>query len=157
MKHGLNTDQDSEQGKEEQSEVMERGCKTYSGLWPAPCLIPGKSLLSCISVRRFDFFVACFFSNSLSPVLIRVQSVFHPWQKTVPRSDLPGLPNEPMKFADSNEFHVPETCASFLCVLSRLCGALVLDKKSGHHRDATKHRDFAVNSCVHGIRESQQI
>ena len=77
-------DQDSEQGKEEKSEVLERGCKTYSGLWPAPCFIRGKSLLSCLSVGRFDFFVAGFFSNSLSPVLIRVQSVFHPWQKTVP-------------------------------------------------------------------------
>ena len=84
MKHGLNTDPDSEQGQEEKSEVTERGCKTCSGLSPAPCFIRGKSLLSCFSVRRFAFFVAFLFFNPLSPVLIRVQSVFHPWQKTVP-------------------------------------------------------------------------
>ena len=70
--------------------MTERGRVTFFNLLPAPCFIRGKSFLSGISVRHF--FV---FSNSLSPVLIRVQSVFHPWQKTVPRSDLPGLPNEP--------------------------------------------------------------
>ena len=95
MKHGLNTDQDSEQDKEKKIEVMERGCKAYSGLLPAPCFIRGKGLLSCLSVRRFDVFVARFFFNFLTPVLIRVQSVFHLWQKLSPRSDLPGLPNEP--------------------------------------------------------------
>ena len=57
-----------------------------------PCFICGHKLLSGISVRRFFFL----FSNSLSPVLIRVQSVFHPWQN-ISRSDLPGLPNEPSK------------------------------------------------------------
>ena len=30
MKHGLNTDQDSEQGKDEKSEVTERGYLTFS-------------------------------------------------------------------------------------------------------------------------------
>ena len=88
MKHGLNTDQDSEQGQEEKREVTERGCVAFSKRLLDPCLILGKELLSGISVRFF-------FSNSLSPVPIRVPSVFHLWQKNIPRSDLPGLPNEP--------------------------------------------------------------
>ena len=89
--HGLNTDQDSEQGKEEKSEATERECVTFSNLLLGPCFIRGKKLLSAIFVRRRFFF----FSNFLAPVLIRVQSVFHLWQKHIPRSDLPGLPNEP--------------------------------------------------------------
>ena len=81
MKHGLNTDQDSEQGKEKRSEVTERGCVTFSKLLLGLCFIRGNKRLSGISVRRF-FFV---FTNSLSSVLIRVQSVFHPWQKYSPK------------------------------------------------------------------------
>ncbi len=77
MKHGLNTDQDSEQGQEESSEVTERGCVTVSNLWLGPCFYPWQKRLSGIPVRRF-------FSNSLPHVLIRVQSVFHLWQKILP-------------------------------------------------------------------------
>ena len=93
--HGLNTDQDSEQGKEEKSEATERECVTFSNLLLGLCFSRGKKLLSAIFVRRRFFLFFFFFSNFLAPVLIRVQSVFHLWQKHIPRSDLPGLPNEP--------------------------------------------------------------
>ena len=72
MKHG--SGQRTRQRRK--NEATERECVTFSNLLLGPCFIRGKKLWSAISVRRFFFF-----SNSLSPVLIRVQSVFHLWQK----------------------------------------------------------------------------
>ena len=77
MKHGLNTDQDSEQGQEEKREETERGCVAFSNLWLGPCFYVakncGKELLSGFPVRRFFFFqfpVSC-----PDPCSIRVSSL----------------------------------------------------------------------------------
>ena len=72
MKHGLNTDQDSEQGKEEKSDITERGCVSFSNFLLDRRFIRGKNSCPAFPSAASSSSSS---SNSPSPVLIRVQSV----------------------------------------------------------------------------------
>ena len=70
--HGLNTDQDSEQGKDEKSKVTERGYLTFSNLWLGPCFYPWRETV----VRHFRPPLLLHFQFSCpDPCSIRVSSV----------------------------------------------------------------------------------
>ncbi len=74
MKHGLNTDQDGEQGQEESSEISERECVTVSTLGLGPGYYPWQKPVVRHS-RPPLLLVFQFTASCPDPSSIRVSSV----------------------------------------------------------------------------------